>query len=233
MAGAWAEHASGWPLRRPGRLPGPGPTAACGPAAWQCCRCAGLWRSDDPPRRGNTGSWRDRTQSRKLRCSPPTHVYRCVSPGPIIAVEDLRRAGLQGLAPALVADPPVGPFEPQAGATRLDQQLDAVGVAIAQLVLHRRVVQAGLVREHTFPLHLDRPGMFRVVGPLSGIDLVHAPIGELAAGIIEDVAPLLVAAAVGSIGSCRGRAQPHVVVKPFRNRLQPVAVVARRCPQAA
>jgi len=91
--------------------------------------------------------------------------------------EDGGVAGLEGLPPPAVADPAVGALEAERGAAALDEQLDAVGVAAAEVVLVEGVVEAADVAG-AGALDLDGAAALGVVGPLDGVELVAAPVGE-------------------------------------------------------
>src|SRR5262249_50624241 len=61
----------------------------------------------------------------------------------------------------------------------------------------------------------DGPGRFRVQSPTRDVEVVRAPVGHLAAGVVPEP-PEVVMATEGIVGDIRRRSQPHIPVEFFR-----------------
>jgi len=124
---------------------------------------------------------------------------------------------LQRSAPGGTFDPAFGPFAADAAAAGIDDQGDAVGIFIFDMILRGGIIDTH-GGEFTFALHLNRSGAFGIVGPLGGIQQMGTPIGNHAAGIVEDPAEIPVTARGGIRGIGRGP-EPHFIIKPVRDGL--------------
>ena len=133
-------------------------------------------------------------------------------------IEDGGGTGLERTAPAGVADPAVGADELDAGIARFAGHDDAVGVAVGDIVILDGVVEAAFP-EGAGAFDFDRAAAFGVVGPLRGVEQVRAPVADDPAGVIPDPAEVEVDAVLG-VGGVRGRAEPHLVVEIWRDRLR-------------
>ncbi len=132
-------------------------------------------------------------------------------------------------------EPALFAFEQNTVVPVVHHELDAVRKAARDAEGNRvvEVVGAGgksvheRLREGRLPFDLGRPGMLHPDRPLRDIDVVGAPVGQLAAGVIvppaeESVGPLF------DVGGFGGGAEPAVPIEPngWRGRLERPLILA-------
>jgi len=130
-------------------------------------------------------------------------------------VEEAQRAGFDG-APV----DPYGALRTLKGDTLPDaagaDELDAGGVERLEVEVGSGVPEFLLGPGRLAVANGDRPSEFRPHPPLGDVGMVAAPIGDLAARIVENPSKVHVAAA-GGVWSLRGGPEPHVVVEARGN----------------
>ena len=132
--------------------------------------------------------------------------------------EDFFRVGFE--ASAVGVDPfSVFAFEGDAAALFCaDFHDEAVFVAAFEIVTGGGVVEFGAGGEVAGEVgEFHGAGFFVPHGPLGDVEVVGSPVGQLAAGVVENPPPVYVEACVAVVGF-GGRAEPHVVIESLGDR---------------
>ena len=124
----------------------------------------------------------------------------------------------------------------QLGAAHVDFPFRAGERDAASFALVPAVVELGAVGVHEGELlvllavrrvDFSRPAVVHVQRPLHDVEVVRAPVGHAAAGVVAEAAPPK-RVDLGVVRPPRCRADPHVPVEPFGHRLGRQVAVAGR-----
>ena len=91
-----------------------------------------------------------------------------------------------------------------------------VGVEALKVVINRRVPQA-VFGKQALAVNFRRAGVVAIHAPMRDVDMMGAPVGDLAAGIIQNPAEIPVTALLRVTRPGSG-SEPHLVVKTLGNR---------------
>src|ERR1035437_5335979 len=112
-------------------------------------------------------------------------------------------------------------------ANAVAKSLYPVGVLHPRVPTERIVAQRVVVRKPGGAFNFDGAGQFGAVAPLSDVNVVNAPPGDIAERVIADVEPVRIDQARSGVGRPRGGAQPEIVVQPLGDRFGRVGLQSR------
>jgi len=123
---------------------------------------------------------------------------------------------------AIYVDPSFGPDEANALAQFVgvsDNKFKALCILTRNLISIGHIPESALAEKNLFGLNLDGAGVLGVHTPLCDVEMVCAPVGYDSTGVVVVPAPAEREAAFFGVGSPWCGAQPHIVIKSFRDGL--------------